>query len=77
MSRQQLEAYLLQEGVNDIQVVDNAIDLLEVAAAARAKGYDVTDDDVMTVDNSHTILIGNDEANFSRDLGRCMLARLK
>ena len=77
MSRQQLEAYLKSEGVSEIKVVDNAIDLLEVAAAARAKGYDVTDEDVMTVDNSHTILVGDDAGNFSGDLGRCMLARLK
>ena len=77
MSRQQLEAYLLQEGVNDIQVVDNAIDLLEVAAAARAKGYDVTDDDVMTADNSHTILVGNDATNFLKSPGDFFLARLK
>ena len=57
MSRQQLEAYLRSEGVSEITVDDNEVDLLEVAAAARAKGYDVTDEDVMSIDGPQTITV--------------------
>ena len=77
MSRQQLEAYLISEGVSGISVEDDAFDLFEVAAAARAKGYDVTDEDVMSIDNPETITVEAAPGTFLRGARSAQFFRQK
>ena len=77
MSRQQLEAYLRSEGVSEITVEEDAFDLFEVAAAARAKGYDVTDEDIMSIDNPETITVEGDTGTFLRGARSAQFFRQK